>query len=214
MNLNCISATKLATAAPAPATAPTFTPIPKFSLSGYLCLAFTSATLLLSGCSTTPNNANASSERNRFIASENVIAPAIDRIEMTCHSAVLQRENSVGLSAGAAQQIALAKAATRCFENKIFYPQHPDNQTAMQLNALAVVNFIKAGESEMAEHSLDNFRRQFPQQDLLFADYTSFVDTAIALLEYNDLSAHQLQTLNINRALRNELKRQQYWLRN
>jgi hypothetical protein len=84
----------------------------------------------------------------------------------------------------------------------------------MQLNALALVNFIKAGESKLAEHSLAEFRTQFPQQDLLFADYTSFVDTAVALLKYNELSAHQLQVLNINTALRNELKRQNYWLKN
>jgi len=138
----------------------------------------------------------------------------IDRLDADCHAQVLRRENSVGASSDIAQQIALANAAVRCIANKSFYPKHPDNQIAMQLNALAVVNFIKAGETQMAENSLVQFRTQFPQQDLLFADYTSFVDTAIALLQHDELSAHQLQILNINAELRNELKRQEYWLKN
>jgi hypothetical protein len=138
----------------------------------------------------------------------------IQRLDMTCYSDVRERESKIGHSGSAAQQLALAKAATRCIENKSFFPQHPDSESAMQLSALAVVNYIKAGETQMAEKSLVGFRQQFPKQDLLFSDYTSFVDTALALLKYKTLSAHELQTLNINTGLRNELKRQQYWLQN
>jgi hypothetical protein len=143
-----------------------------------------------------------------------VAAPALERLNAQCHSNVLEREVSVGDSPDIAQQIALANAASRCIENKSFFPQHPDNQMAMQLNALAVVNFIKAGETQLAEQSLAQFRKQFPQQDLLFSDYTSFVDTAVALLQHSELSAHQLSVLNINKSLRLELKRNDYWLRN
>jgi hypothetical protein len=180
----------------------------------YFSLAISSLLLLLTGCNSPLNKAAVESQHSRPNNTNQAIARSIDRLDADCHAQVLQRENSVGAAADIGQQIALANAATRCIENKSFFPQHPDNQIAMQLNALALVNFIKAGESKLAEHSLAEFRTQFPQQDLLFADYTSFVDTAVALLKYNELSAHQLQVLNINTALRNELKRQNYWLKN
>jgi hypothetical protein len=187
-----------------------------------MTILFVGFTAFVSGCKSTEvnqhtershiNNSESKNIRNALTATpqRNNIA----RLDEHCYSQVLEREKSVGKSTDLAQQIALAKAATRCIENKSFYPKHPDNQMAMQLNALAVVNYIKAGETEMAQHSLASFRATFVQQDLLFADYTSFVDTAIALLEYEALSAHQLQTLNINSTLRNELKRQQYWRNN
>ncbi|MFQ3207313.1 MAG: hypothetical protein ACI9IT_001468 [Glaciecola sp.] len=180
----------------------------------YFTLALSCLFLLLTGCNSTLDKATIESAQTSLTTNKQAAAPSIDRIHADCHSQVLQRESRVGASADIGQQIALANAAERCIENKSFYPQHPDNQMAMQLNALAVVNFIKAGETQMAEHSLAEFRAQFPQQDLLFTDYTSFVDTAIALLQHDTLSAHQLQVLNINTALRNELKRQEYWLKN
>jgi len=173
-----------------------------------------SAALLSTGCSSTPQNASINSPLSKMKDNPIVEAPSIERLNAECHSKVLERENSVGDSSDIAQQIALANAASRCIENKSFFPQHPDNQMAMQLNALAVVNFIKAGETQLAEQSLAQFRKQFPQQDLLFADYTSFVDTAVALLQHSELSAHQLSVLNINKSLRLELKRNDYWLRN
>ena len=180
----------------------------------HFSLALSCLLLLLTGCNSPLHKATVESVQTSLTTNKQTAVPSLDRLDADCHSQVLQRESSVGASADIGQQIALAKAAERCIENKSFFPQHPDNQMAMQLNALAVVNFIKAGETQMAEHSLAEFRAQFPQQDLLFADYTSFVDTAIALLQHDELSAHQLQILNINTALRNELKRQEYWLKN
>ena len=184
------------------------------SITTHYFLIAISAALLLSGCTSTAQKASIDDQQGRFSSNTALAAPSIERLDAECHSNVIKRENSVGDSADVAQQIALANAASRCIENKSFFPQHPDNQMAMQLNALAVVNFIKAGETQMAEMSLAQFRQQFPQQDLLFADYTSFVDTAVALLQHRELSVHQLSMLNINKELRQELKRNDYWLRN
>lgn len=167
--------------------------------------------LLLSGCNSTAVTRTSQATISDATLSNTAL---VERLDPQCQSQVVQRNNTIGDTGDAAQQIALANAATRCIENKTFYPQHPDNQMAMQLSALAIVNFIKAGETQLAKQSFQAFRTQFPQQDLLFDDYTSFVDTAVALLEQEQLSARQLQVLNINPSLRAELKRQQYWLRN
>ena len=184
------------------------------SISIHYVFIAISAALLLSGCTSTPQKTAVDNPQSRLSSNTAVETPSIERLDNACHSAVIERENSVGDSVDVAQQIALANAALRCIENKSFYPKHPDNRMAMQLNALAVVNFIKAGETHMAEKSLAQFMKHFPQQDLLFADYTSFVDTAVALLKRSELSVHQLSVLNINKDLRYELKRNDYWLRN
>jgi hypothetical protein len=184
-----------------------------FTTNYKIAISMLCAFLLLSGCS----SATAYKYKNAAVSQESALfsqAAVIERLDPNCHSHVLQRESSISNLGDAAQQIALANAATRCIENKNFYPKHPDNQIAMQLNALAIVNFIKAGETQNATHSLSVFRTKFPKQDLLFSDYTSFVDTATALLNYDDLSNREIQVLNINVLLRDELKRQQYWLRN
>jgi hypothetical protein len=91
-----------------------------------------------------------------------------------------------------------------------FHPRHPDNQLAMRLNALAVVNFVKSGDLSSAQSAFDGFKVRFVQQDLVFADYTSFVDTATALLQPN-LSARQVAMLNINPTLKSELARKRQW---
>lgn len=189
--------------------------LPKNSTPIYkLLLSVFAALVLLSACSSIPTAYKAEVARTAFESADKDEKTAIQRLDSNCYSDVLQRETSVGNSNQASQQIALAKAASRCIEKVHFYPQHPDNQLAMQLNALAVVNYIKAGETQNAAESLSDFRTKFPQQDLLFSDYTSFVDTAVALLQHKNLSARQMQVLNINASLRSELKRQEYWLTN
>jgi len=59
---------------------------------------------------------------------------------------------------------------------------------------------------------IDDFQHKYPHQDLYFANYTSFLDTATAILSSESLTAMQLSTLNISRKLRDEIKRKHYWL--
>ncbi|MFC4699625.1 hypothetical protein ACFO4O_05580 [Glaciecola siphonariae] len=132
------------------------------------------------------------------------------RIDTNCITQVTEREQAVQASNSPAQFMALANQATRCIENIRFFPSHPDKQLAMRFNALAVVNFVKSGDITAAKDSLAQFKRRFAQQDLVFDDYTSFIDTATALLE-PDLSSRQLAMLNINPVLRGELTRARQW---
>lgn len=142
----------------------------------------------------------------------NIISPmpSIERMDVVCVEQVNNLHTRLEI-ASSAQYLTLANAAEHCIENLSFSPQHPDLQTAMQFNALAFTNYLKAGDIQQAVNSLAQFRRAFPQQDLLFDDYTSFVDTATALTKQHELSAYQLTTLNINPQLRAELKRTRNW---
>jgi len=143
-------------------------------------------------------------------ASIDISVPSDQRVSSLCSSQVMERENAIRGSQSPAQFLALANQAERCLEGITFYSSHPDNQMAMRLNALAVVNFVKSGDASSAQQSLKDFRMRFKKQDLVYADFTSFIDTATALLEPN-LSERQLAMLNINPTLRNELTRARNW---
>ncbi|WP_371195180.1 hypothetical protein [Glaciecola sp. SC05] len=160
-----------------------------------------SALVMTAGCSMTTAQAPAQVEE--------AIAEG-QRLSSKCVTQVFEREHAVRTSISAAQFMALANQASACLGDITFYPAHPDNETAMRLNALAVVNYLKSGDIAQAKSSFTHFTRRFAQQDLVFADYTSFLDTATALLEPN-LSSRQLAMLNINPTLRSELNRTREW---
>ncbi|MBF7073063.1 hypothetical protein ISG33_06585 [Glaciecola sp. MH2013] len=164
--------------------------------------------------STSSNSLN-DAHTNAAVAKEAAAnAASYEHISTSCLDGVSDMQISIGENGSAAQNLALAKNAERCVDGIHFDSQHPHKEKAMQLKALAVMNFIKAGDSKSAKKSFDEFIRQFPQQDLFFSDYSSFVDTATALLNHKSLSKNQLMVLNINQAMRDDLVRQYHWRRN
>ncbi|MFC3121580.1 hypothetical protein [Agaribacter flavus] len=138
---------------------------------------------------------------------------ALQRIDMQCSDLVLAREEQSAGQSSNGYFYGIAQNAEACIQGIRFSPKHPDNTLAMQLQALAVTNYVKSGDISLAVEAFDAFRATFPMQDLVFSDFTSFVDTATALLEKDRLSAHQLAMLNINDNLRAEIQRQKMWLR-
>lgn len=161
--------------------------------------------LALAACSATSDLSNQSHDAQ---------ANKLTRIDFACEQQVKQREQALEDASNEGAYMALANHAERCIDGISFFPKHPDNQTAMHFNALSVLNFIKAGELQSAQKSLKQFRERFPRQDLVLPDYTSFVDTATALLARDGLTDRQLNLLNINPTLKSELARQQYWSSN
>ncbi len=133
-----------------------------------------------------------------------------DRMSTECISQV-QTQQAAMNTPSLSQSLSLANAAQHCVGNIQYSPKHPDIKTAMQFSALAFVNYVKAGDMQAATNTLAKFRTAFPQQDLLFADYTSFVDTAIVLTKQSEVTSYQLTSLNINPTLRAEIARQRKW---
>ena len=171
--------------------------------------------VLLSACSSTqPSN-----KHDEFSANVDVF----DRIDSSCVNQLMhqqglsnqnQQETRESASFTQSQYIALANTARFCIQDLEFSPKHPDLQTAMQLSALAFSNYLNAGDMRQASETLSDFRKQFPQQDLYFSDFTSFVDTATALVKQSKMGRAELNMLNINQSLRDELNRQQRWALN
>lgn len=159
------------------------------------------AVVLLSGCNIT-NQTNNAAVSTSLSVSERMNTQCIEQVY-----AQKAAQNQSDLS----HFLALANTAQYCVGDIQYSPQHPDIETAMQFSALVVVNFVKAGDIKSASAGLNEFRARFPQQDLLFDDYTSFVDTATVLVKQQEITPYQLTYLNINPTLRAEITRQRKW---
>jgi hypothetical protein len=129
-----------------------------------------------------------------------------------CEQQAIEMDGFAQQSGQASQYLASAKAMLRCVKGIQFPKGHPDADKALRLMALSVINFVKGGDIDGAQIALKKTQTKFPNKDLYFADYSSFFDTATALLEQQRLSRHQLAALNISSDLRTEIERHQYWL--
>lgn len=159
------------------------------------------AVVLLSGC-------NMTSQTDSVAVTTSL--PVSERMNAQCIEQVYSQQSAQNQTE-VSQYLALANTAQFCVGDIQYSPQHPDVETAMQFSALAVVNFVKAGDIQSASLALTEFRAKFPQQDLLYDDYTSFVDTATVLVKQQEITLHQLTYLNINPTLRAEITRQRKW---
>ncbi|MCJ8293952.1 MAG: hypothetical protein MJK15_06050 [Colwellia sp.] len=124
--------------------------------------------------------------------------------------------NHAESTASSAQYLTAAKAMSSCVSNALknssYNHSKEQDDVIMKMMAITTLNFIKSGDVLTASREVDRFKRTYPNQDLYFEDYTSFLDTATALLTEEPLHSSQLSTLNISRVLRDEIERKHYWL--
>ena len=156
--------------------------------------------VLVSGCSMTSSNTPAPV----------VVSNDIKRINPSCAEQAITRVSNISSSVGG--YVGIAENAEACLANIALNVQHPDNHLGMQLQAIAVNSYFKAGDIVAAKAAFSDFKAKFPMQDLVYKDFTSFVDTTTALLQYKQLTSLQLERLNINPILKAELARQQRWI--
>lgn len=167
-------------------------------------------TATLSACSTTPAQNQTKTQdldRDKYFTQQ---------ADIECQNHAQSIANHAELSASSAQYLAAAKAMNNCVSGALAnraYNHGNDHQVViMKMMAIATLNFIKSGDVITANREVERFKRTYPNQDLYFEDYTSFLDTATALLSTEPLHSSQLSALNISRVLRDEIERKHYWL--
>jgi hypothetical protein len=165
------------------------------------------ASAVISACSSTSSN-----EPTIRISNTTTQDDYYQRIDTACEQQAIEMDSFAQQSGQNAQYLASAKAMLRCVDGIQFAKGHPNADQALRLMAMSVMNFVKGGDINAAQKALKVTRIKFPNQDLFFADYSSFFDTATALIEQQKLSRQQLAALNISAPLRAEIERQQYWL--
>ena len=151
---------------------------------------------------------------------QHVVVPApvintqrTDAIDLDCQRQATLLAQSAATTGSMPQYASAARYMQSCLiqplPSKLNKSQ---SQAVMQLMANVTLNYMQGGDIAAAQQQLSQFDAMFPNQDLYLPDFSSFRDTATALLSGASMSSHQLASLNISRALRNELERQQYWL--
>jgi outer membrane PBP1 activator LpoA protein len=171
------------------------------------------ATAFISACSSTTSSEPTPTLRvSNNAKNNNMSNNYYQSIDAACEQQAIGMDSFAQQSGQAAQYLASAKAMLRCVNGIQFPKGHPDADKALRLMALSVMNFVKGGDIDEAQVALRKTQSKFPNKDLYFADYSSFFDTATALLEQQTLSRHQLAALNISADLRTEIERHQYWL--
>ena len=165
------------------------------------------AAAFISACSSTTK-----SEPSFRVSNNHINNDYYQNIDTACEQQAIEMDSFAQQSGQAAQYLASAKAMLRCVSGIQFPKGHPDADKALRLMALSMINLVKGGDIDAAHIALKKTQSKFPNKDLYFSDYSSFFDTATALLEQQKLSRHQLAALNISSDLRTEIERHQYWL--
>jgi len=105
-----------------------------------------------------------------------------------------------------------ARVLQRCIEDITLSANAVPEYQRMRIHALAIVNYFKGGDVESARNGLDTFKATYPDQDLYLAGSASFIETAEMLLgRTEEYRLGQFAALNVDEALKREVRRINYW---
>jgi len=168
-----------------------------------LCVLIVSA--LLSACAS-PGQQQPSS----------VVAPARDETVqstfLACKQDALALDASARKQQSSAQYLAAAKTLNQCLLEIDSHRSDIPIDERMKMHALTVLDYLKGGDVAQARVQLTAFEMSYPNNDLYFDDYTSFVDSFRVLLSNNSTRMANGNPLNINPILKSEQNRRRYWL--
>ncbi|MBM3649744.1 MAG: hypothetical protein FJX11_18340 [Alphaproteobacteria bacterium] len=92
---------------------------------------------------------------------------------------------------------------------------HAPAEERMRAYALAITNYVKAGDLVTARARLDAFKEAFDGSDLYFPDGASFTETMEVIVGLRDKGAvARYAILNANGTVKAELRRIYYWQNN
>ena len=132
-----------------------------------------------------------------------------------CADQAIQLDEQARMTKSAAKYLASANLITKCEAS--IGPDAADVavEERMRTYGLSIQNYLKGGDIVQARANLQNFEQAFPNNDLYFADGTSFTETMSALLgQEPDASMGQYSMLNVNNDLKSEMRRVNYWKNN
>ena len=85
----------------------------------------------------------------------------------------------------------------------------------MRNYALAITNYVKAGEVRKAQEKLEIYKKTFDGYDLYLPNGSSFIDSLTLLTaKYEDSSPEGMALMNVSSTLRAEIQRVRFWKHN
>lgn len=161
----------------------------------------------LSACQTTGSTTAAEGIGYRAARAEQITEM---REYRACVEEAMTLDDQARRNASAAQYLASAQLIESC-ETKLG-PAAADvaQDERMRAYALGIFNALKGGDPARATRMLQQFETAFQGRDLYFADGTSFTES-MGVLVGRETGEGRFSTLNVNRELKNELRRVDQW---
>ena len=168
-------------------------------------LGLVSSSLLVSGC-TMPT-------QEKPIQTDTVSSADISARKqfVVCKADALALDSSAKQRQSPAQYLSSANTLNQCLLEVDGFTHVVPLDERMQVHALTVLNYLKGGDIKQAKLQLDAFELAYPNSDLLFSDYTSFIDSMRVVLSHQGSVLSRSSSLNINDALQSHVNRQRYW---
>ncbi len=177
--------------------------------------------LLLAACATAPpapDTTNQLSDKQKAEQEQMVAATTAMEQFLRCKQDGLLLGQSAREKKSSAQYAASAQTLEQCLTDIDEYRDVApvasigSVEQRMQVHALIVLNYVKAGDIKNAKLQLHTFELAYPGRDLYFSDYTSFVDSLTLILGIDTFEGRR-KTFNVNPILASEISRYRYWQR-
>ena len=177
--------------------------------------------LLLAACATAPLPPviiDPLSEKQQFEQKQMAAASNAMKQFLRCKQDGVLLDESAREKKSSAQYAASAKTLDQCLADIDEYRDVAPVISAefveqkMQVHALTVLNYFKAGDIKHAKLQLRAFELSYPGRDLYFSDYTSFIDSLSLLLGIDTVKSRR-KVFNVNPTLASEVSRYRYWQR-
>ena len=132
-----------------------------------------------------------------------------------CRDEALELDEQARRTKSAAKYLASAKLLDNCEANMGPEASGVAVEERMRAYGLSIQNYLKGGEIAKAQTNFERFQTEFAGKDLYYADGSSFTETMSALLSREEETAYgQFSLLNVNRDLKAEMRRVNYWNQN
>ncbi len=165
------------------------------------------ALALLSGCNSLPTQSDGIGYRNARFESITAV-----RDYRACRDEALTLDKQARHSGAAGQYHQSAALLEKCEAQLGPGQVEISTDERMHAYALSIQNYLKAGDVEKARQNFQKFNEQFTDQDLYFADGTSYRETFRALLgPVSESEYGRYSLLNANTTLKAEMRRVNHW---
>lgn len=137
------------------------------------------------------------------------------RTFQSCRDEAVGMDEQARSSGDPARYLASARLLERCESDLGADASTVSADERMRAYGLTVQNYIKGGDAGSARRNLERFKQTFPDKDLYYPDGSSFRETMEVLLGHRDPKDFgQYATINVSSALKDEMRRLEYWKHN
>ncbi|MDX1400624.1 MAG: hypothetical protein R3245_01770 [Kiloniellales bacterium] len=130
----------------------------------------------------------------------------------SCQDEAIELDRQARSSGDSARYLASARLLERCEAELGPDVAGISKEERMRGYGLTILNYLKGGDAASARRNLERYRQAFPDNDLYYADGSSFRETMETVLgQRDDKEYGQFALLNVSAELKDEMRRMTYW---